>query len=120
MFIFTATLAAATMALAFIDQTRFVTPAIGTNAAVSVHLDNRPQFIAGTVRRTVFTLTGDPGASGTVELVDFDGTVLLATNLTTGTPATITGDFVAFKPSLILTNSTTTNVTATAVFTFEQ
>jgi hypothetical protein len=65
-------------------------------------------------------LSGDAAATGTVQIVDYDTTVLLSTQLVTGTSATITGSFVAFQPSLILTNATATNVSASAILTLWQ
>ena len=117
--IFTFTVAALTVAAvsawAFVNQIVLTTPTIGTNASTSV---SSP--MAGRIHRVIFALSGNAGATGEVQLIDFDQTVLVDTQLVTGSSITITGSFVVYQPSLILTNATSTNVSATAAITYWQ
>ena len=86
-----------------------------TNSLVTNTVSVTSAAIVGTIGREIVSLNG----SGTVQLVDQDGTALLSLVFTTSNTVTTNLPLLAYKPYLVVTNAAS-NLTATATLTFQQ
>jgi len=117
----TAIFASALTALAFVNQLAITTGPLGTNSTVQATTSASGSQAIGTVHRVILAIAGDPAASGTVTLVDKDGTIFATTNLVVGVPATLDGlEWPTGQISLVLSNASATNLAAVATITLEQ
>lgn len=125
-------------ARADIFQNSITTPAItNTSLTVSNKFTNTGSVtFDGIVRRLVIAAPNSgltTPSTGTVQLIDFDGTILLQTPALTnrqnvsgttttfvGQAFTTNGTWYASRPTLVLTNASHTNLTATGTITFEK
>lgn len=130
--------------LAFVNEQNFTTPATTNTASVmSVSLSNSGFTNANTsgvkligiVQRAIMQVPNglSTPATGSLYVVDFDGTVLFSTGALTnsrvisGTVTSYVGQVIstnvtwyAFQPSIVMSNQSTTNLSGTATFTFQQ